>query len=108
MPPGCRSSQVLGVCWEGGGRGSRLCGRLGHPCVISAAAWGGACLESLPILDLVRVYPGRPAAHPTATGWDEELRARIAGVRLPRPGNSESSFRTGPSVCLIMLRHRYR
>ena len=25
--------------------------------------------------DLVRDHPGRPAAHPTATGWDEELRA---------------------------------
>ena len=49
------------------------------------------CLESLPMLwsDLVRVHPGRPAAHPTATGWDEELRARTAGVRLPRPGHSE-------------------
>ena len=33
-------------------------------------------------------HPGRPAAHPTATGWDEELRARTAGVRLPRPGHS--------------------
>ena len=37
-------------------------------------------LESLVILrseddsDLVRVDPGRPAAHPSATGWDEELR----------------------------------
>ena len=29
-------------------------------------------------------YPGRPAALPTATGWDKELRARTAGVRLPR------------------------
>ena len=68
------------------------------------------CLESLPILlsDLVRVHPGRPAALPTATGWDEELQARTAGVRLPRPGHSESSFRTDPSVCPIMLRHRYR
>ena len=36
---------------------------------------------------------GRPASHPTATGWDEELRARTAGVRLPRQGHSESSFR---------------
>ena len=60
----------------------------------------GLCLESLPILlsDLVRVHPGRPAALPTATGWDEELRARTAGVRLPRPGHSESSFTTDPSV----------
>ena len=52
--------------------------------------------------------PARPAALPTATGWDEELRARTAGVRLPRPGHYESSFRTDPSVCPIMLRHRYR
>ena len=67
-------------------------------------------MESLPILlsDLVRVHPVRPAALPTTTGWDEELRARTAGVRLPRPGHSESSFRTDPSVCPIMLRHRYR
>ena len=48
-------------------------------------------LASLPILwsdddsDLARARPGRPAAHPTV-GWDEELRARTAGVRLPRPG----------------------
>ena len=48
--------------------------------------------------DLLRVHPGRPAALPTATGWDEELRARTAGVRLPRPGHSESSFRTDPSL----------
>ena len=67
------------------------------------------CLESLPILlsDLVTVHPGRPAALPTAAGWDEELRARTAGVRLPLPGHSESSFRTDPSVCPIMLLHRY-
>ena len=68
------------------------------------------CLESLPILlsDPVRAHPGRPAALPKATGWDEELLARTAGVRLPRQGHSESSFRTDPSVCPIMLRHRYR
>ena len=42
-------------------------------------------------------------------GHDEELRARTAGVRLPRQGpHSEPSFRTDPSVCPIMLRHRYR
>ena len=35
--------------------------------------------------DLVRVHPGRPAAHPTATGWDEELRARSLPDRRPRP-----------------------
>ena len=41
--------------------------------------------ESLPVLSpcLVRIHPGRPAAHPTATGWDEELLDRTAGVRLP-------------------------
>ena len=44
------------------------------------------------ISDLVRVHPGRPAAHPTATGWDEELRARTAGVRLPRPGTPSHRF----------------
>ena len=39
-------------------------------------------LESLPILwsGLVGIYPGRPEAHPAAVGWDEELRAQIAGV----------------------------
>ena len=48
------------------------------------------CLDSLPILlsDLVTVHPGRPAALPTAAGWDEELRARTAGVRLPQPGDT--------------------
>ena len=62
---------------------------------------GAGCLESLPILqsDLVRVYRGRPAALPTATGWDEEPRARTAGVRLPRPGSSESSFGTDVRSC---------
>ena len=33
-----------------------------------------------------------------SVGWDEELRARTAEVGLPRPGLSESSFRTGPSI----------
>ena len=76
------------------------------------------CLESLPILQplfgissntLVRssdtefIWAGR-AAHPTATGWDEELRARTAGVRLPRPGRSKSSF----GRIQVMLRHWYR
>ena len=67
-------------------------------------------LESLPMLlsDLVRVHPGRPAALPTATGWDEELLDWAAGVRLPRLGHSESSFRTDPTICPVMLRHRYR
>ena len=31
-----------------------------------------------------------------------------AGVRLPRPGRSESSFRTDPFTCPMMIRHRYR
>ena len=31
--------------------------------------------------DLVTVHPGRPAALPTATGWDEGLRAWTAGVQ---------------------------
>ena len=57
---------------------------------------------------LVRAQSGRPAAHPTASGWDEELLDRAAGVRLPRQGRSESSFRTDPSTCPIMPRHRYR
>ena len=56
----------------------------------------------------VRVHPGRPAANPTAVGWDAEQRARAASVRLPRKGRSELSFRTDPSVCPIMLRHRCR
>ena len=60
------------------------------------------------LFDLVRVHPGRSAAHPTATGWDEELRARTASVLLPRQGRSESSFRTDPSICPVMLRLGYR
>ena len=83
---------------------------LTHPCSHTLAAH--TCLESLPIFwsNLVRVHLGRPAALPTATGWDEELRARTAGVtvRLPRPGHSESSFRTDSAVCPIMLRHLCR
>ena len=77
---------------------------------ISEPPRSGSCLESLPILlsDLVRVHPGRLAAPPMATGWDEEMRARTAGVPLPRPGHSESWFRTDPFVCPVMLRHRYR
>ena len=66
------------------------------------------CLESLPILlsDLVRVRPGRPAALPTATAGKRSCGPRC--LRLPRPWHSESSFRTDPSVCPIMLRHRHR
>ena len=39
------------------------------------------------------VHPGRPAAHPTAAGWDEELPApdRAADIRLPRPGRPDAS-----------------
>ena len=44
--------------------------------------------------DLVRVHPGRPAALPTATGWDEELRAWTSGLRLPRPGHSDPYVRS--------------
>ena len=69
-------------------------------------------VKSLPILqsDLVRPHPGpagRPAAHPTATGWDEELRARTAGVPVTTTA-AGPSFKTDPSVCPIMLRHRYQ
>ena len=64
----------------------------------------------VPRIQMVRVHPGRPAALPTATVWDEELRARTAGVRLPprQPGPGTPSHRSGRTVCLIMLRHRYR
>ena len=43
-------------------------------------------------------------------GGAPESRWLRAGTRScgPGPGHSESSFRTDPSVCLIMLRHRYR
>ena len=34
---------------------------------------GLKCWEPLPLLRPVRVHPGRPAAHPTATGWDEGI-----------------------------------
>ena len=49
--------------------------------ILFAGGFSG-CLESLPILwsDLVRAHPGRPAALPTATGWEEELLDRAAGV----------------------------
>ena len=36
----------------------------------------------------------RAGRYPTATGWDQELRARTACVRLQRQGRSESSFTT--------------
>ena len=64
-------------------------------CADGRKFFGAGCLESFPTLqsDLVRVHLGRPAEHPTATGWDEELRARTAGVRLLLPGHSESSSR---------------
>ena len=76
----------------------------------SGGRLGRMCLESIPILwsDLATVHPGRLAVHPTAAGWDEELRTRTAGVRLPRLGRSESLFRTDPSIFQVMLSHRYR
>ena len=47
-------------------------------------------MELLPILwsDLVRGHPGRPAALPTATGWDEELLDRAVRHRPHGPGRS--------------------
>ena len=68
-----------------GGRRHRPRGgaRHGRLWPLPAEMSGRFGLESLPILwsDLVRVHPGRPAAHLTAsTGWDEELRPRTAGV----------------------------
>ena len=96
----------------GRGRGPAAAhgGRTGGPTCPLCGVTRGERWEPLPILlsDLLRVHPGRPAEIPTAAGWGEELRARTAGVRLPRPGRSESSFRTDPSVCPVMLRHRYR
>ena len=64
--------------------------------------------RSLPILlsDLVRVHPGRPAAPPTATGWDEELRARTAAG--PPVYHYRGLGTPSPSVCPVMLRDRYR
>ena len=69
----------------------------------------------------VRVHPGRPAAHPTAVGWGEELWARTAGVRLPIHMSIHvhaliSVIARAWAVCvgcvsfgsLVMLRHWYR
>ena len=84
-------------------------GRQGSDSPVTVTAGGAAqCLESLPLLWSDLVHPGRSAAHLTATSWDEELLARTAGLRLPRPGHSKSSIKTDPSVCPIMLRHRYQ
>ena len=73
-------------------------------CGLKTLGGRGALFGITTLVRSVRVHPGRPAALPAASGWDEELRARTAGVRLPRPGHSESLFRTDPSVCPIMLR----
>ena len=58
---------------------------------------GGVFAIATNILDLsiqrLRAHSGRPAAHPTATGWDEELLDRAAGVRLP--GRGAPSHRLG-------------
>ena len=66
------------------------------------------CLKSVTSNTPVRsshTSSSRQAAHPTATGWDEELQARTACARLPWQGHFESlaseSFRTDPSVCPI-------
>ena len=48
---------------------------------------------------------GPAGAHPTAVGWDEELLAGTASVRLPPPGRSESSFRTDPGLSSHMTCH---
>ena len=105
----CRSPSPGRAHDRAGSIGPHLSLTVPRPAAVSSPP---ECLESLPVLwsDLVRVHPGRPAAllTRTATGWDEELRARTAGVRLPRPERSESSFRTDPSLCPIMLRLRYR
>ena len=55
-------------------------------------------MESVPILesDLVRVHPGRPAAHPTATGWDEE--------RGPVPSVYDYGTDYGPTTAARALR----
>ena len=64
----------------------------------AAVSGDNFCLESLPILlsDLVRVHQGRPAALPTATTrWDEELRARTAGVPYDSRGRGTPSHHLG-------------
>ena len=95
--------------WQGRGPGcwrSRGAGRGGPP----SGGWRSRRVLGITSNTLVRSSQSSsgPASLPTATGWDEEPRARTASVRLPRPGRSESSFRTDPSVCPVMLRHRYR
>ena len=42
---------------------------------------------------LVRAHPGRPAMHPTATGWGEELLDRAVRHRPHGPGRSYMSAR---------------
>ena len=70
---------------------SRVSVSIQHPSVMAAylqrfkipACIQPTRLDTILWSDLVRVHPGRPAALPTATGWDDKLRARSAGVRLP-------------------------
>ena len=59
---------------------------------------GAACDERLlrsTAISLVRTHPGRPAAHPTATGWDEGLLGRASGVRHDYRGTGAPSLRLG-------------
>ena len=58
---------VFGVWWS-------LCLESHFRCSFRSSRFRSSrCLESLPILlsDPFRVHPGRPAALPTATGWDK-------------------------------------
>ena len=87
--------------WDGGTQRDGpiwlRCGAFMGPGEIHAPRQGGLgldwklCLESLPIFSpcLFRIYPGRPQANPTATGWDKELLEWAPGVRLgpPRTGS---------------------
>ena len=54
------------------------------------------------------IQPSNQAAHPAATGWDEELLNRAAGVQLPRPGHSESPLGRIHPIRPALLRRRYR
>ena len=59
-----------------------------------------------------RQSQGSPAAHPhatlAATGWDEELLDRGAGVQLQRLGHSESPLGRIHPTRPTLLRGRYR
>ena len=103
---GCGGCGHCPLSPEAGRRPGR--GRLTEPVTVNGGSHG-PCLKSLSLLwpDLVRVHPGRPAAHRAAMGWDEVLRApadrRCCDYR-GRGSDSESSFRITmyPSVCPIM------